>query len=144
MPSLPQSLIVRALVLWVSWAERWGQAKNEAPINHEDLVRNLLQHLDMHKSKGPGGIHPRVLRELMEELPEPPSIIYQQSWLTGGSQLTASWWMWYPHQKMFFLVVQKYAQAHSTAVFFSSFSVTGWLLEPAVSFEKPVMIYDYE
>lgn len=41
-----------------------------------------------------------------------------------------------------FLVVQKYAQAHSTALFFFSFYVTGWLLELAVSFEKAVMIYD--
>jgi len=29
------------------------------------------------------GIHPRVLRELVEELAEPLSVIYQQSWLTG-------------------------------------------------------------
>jgi len=32
---------------------------------------------------GPGGIHLRVLRELVEELAKPLSIIYQQSWLTG-------------------------------------------------------------
>lgn len=42
------------------------------------------------------------------------------------------------------LVVQKYAQAHSTALLFFSFYVTGWLLEPAVSFEKAVMIFYYK
>ncbi|GAB0203730.1 mitochondrial enolase superfamily member 1 [Grus japonensis] len=37
----------------------------------------------MHKSMGPDGIHPRVLRELVEVLTKPLSIIYQQFWLTG-------------------------------------------------------------
>jgi len=32
---------------------------------------------------GLDGIHPRVLKELAEELAKPLSIIYQQSWLTG-------------------------------------------------------------
>ncbi|KAK4815910.1 hypothetical protein QYF61_010150 [Mycteria americana] len=39
--------------------------------------------VDTHKSMGPDGIHLRVLRELVEELAKPFSIIYQQSWLTG-------------------------------------------------------------
>jgi len=32
---------------------------------------------------GLDGIHPRVLRELAEQLPKPLPIIYQLSWLTG-------------------------------------------------------------
>ncbi|KFW63937.1 hypothetical protein AS28_13608, partial [Pygoscelis adeliae] len=53
------------------------------PIIQEEAVNDLLRHLDTHKSMGPDGIHPRVLRELAEELTKPLSIIYQQSWLTG-------------------------------------------------------------
>jgi len=40
-------------------------------------------HLNTYKSMGMEGIHPRVLRELAEELAKPLSIIYQQPWLTG-------------------------------------------------------------
>ncbi|PKU32032.1 rna-directed dna polymerase from mobile element jockey-like [Limosa lapponica baueri] len=58
--------------------------QNETPIIQGEMVSDLLQHLDTHKSMGPDGIHPRVLRELAEVLTEPLSIIYQQSWLTGG------------------------------------------------------------
>ncbi|KAK4812353.1 hypothetical protein QYF61_017130 [Mycteria americana] len=47
------------------------------------MVSDLLHHLDTHKSMGPDEIHPRVLKELAEELTKPLSIIYQQSWLTG-------------------------------------------------------------
>ncbi|KFW97390.1 hypothetical protein N336_03727, partial [Phalacrocorax carbo] len=49
----------------------------------EEAAYDLLCHLDTHKSMGPDGIHTRVLRELVEELTKPLSIIYQQSWLTG-------------------------------------------------------------
>ncbi|KFQ37525.1 hypothetical protein N332_14696, partial [Mesitornis unicolor] len=53
------------------------------PIMHEEMVSSLLHHLDIHKSMGPDGIHPSVLRELAEVLAKPLSIVYQQSWLTG-------------------------------------------------------------
>ncbi|GAB0181302.1 mitochondrial enolase superfamily member 1 [Grus japonensis] len=47
------------------------------------MVSDLLDHLDTRKSMGPDGIPPRVLRELVEALTKPLSIISQQSWLTG-------------------------------------------------------------
>ncbi|KAK4810604.1 LOW QUALITY PROTEIN: hypothetical protein QYF61_007341 [Mycteria americana] len=60
--------------------------QNEAPIIQGEMVSDLLRHtvsdhLDTHKSTGPDGIHPRVLRELAEVLTKPLSILYQQSWL---------------------------------------------------------------
>ncbi|KAK4831125.1 hypothetical protein QYF61_015428 [Mycteria americana] len=43
----------------------------EAPIIQGEMLSDLLHCLDTHKSMGPDGIHPRVLKELAE-----------QSWLT--------------------------------------------------------------
>ncbi|KAK4815154.1 hypothetical protein QYF61_017595 [Mycteria americana] len=63
--------------------------QNEAPIIQGEMVSDLLHHLDTHKSMGPDGIHPRVLRELAEVLTKPLSILYQQSWLTG--EVPADW-----------------------------------------------------
>ncbi|TRZ12004.1 hypothetical protein HGM15179_015101 [Zosterops borbonicus] len=53
------------------------------PVIQEEAVRELLRHLDVHKSMGPDGIHPRMMRKLADELVKLFSIIYQQSWLTG-------------------------------------------------------------
>ncbi|KAK4815920.1 hypothetical protein QYF61_010177 [Mycteria americana] len=53
------------------------------------MVSDLLHHLDTHKSMGPDEIHPRVLKELAEELTKPLSIIYQQPRLTG--EVPANW-----------------------------------------------------
>ncbi|NWZ98260.1 PO11 protein, partial [Nesospiza acunhae] len=57
--------------------------QNGPPIIQEETVKELLKCLDVHKSMGPDGIHPRVMRELANELAKPLSIIYQQSWFTG-------------------------------------------------------------
>ncbi|RMC05450.1 hypothetical protein DUI87_18643 [Hirundo rustica rustica] len=57
--------------------------QNGPPVIQEEAVRELLSCLDVHKSMGPDRIHPRVMREMADELAKPLSIIYQQSWLTG-------------------------------------------------------------
>ena len=49
---------------------------------HSEMVLDLLRKLDAHKSMGPDGLHPRVLRELADAVAKSPSIILQQFWLT--------------------------------------------------------------
>ncbi|PKU42079.1 rna-directed dna polymerase from mobile element jockey-like [Limosa lapponica baueri] len=57
--------------------------QNNPPIIQEEVVNDLLMHLNSHKSMGLDGIHLRVLRELVGVLTKPRSIIYQQSGSTG-------------------------------------------------------------
>ena len=46
----------------------------------EDQVREYLSSLDIHKSMGPDGMHPQVLRELADVIVRPLSTILDQSW----------------------------------------------------------------
>ncbi|NXT11799.1 PO11 protein, partial [Prunella fulvescens] len=57
--------------------------QNSPPVIQKEAVRELLSRFDVHKFMGPDGIHPRVMRELADELAKLLSFIYQQSWLTG-------------------------------------------------------------
>ncbi|XP_014792346.1 PREDICTED: RNA-directed DNA polymerase from mobile element jockey-like [Calidris pugnax] len=57
--------------------------EEDSPSVGEEWVRDHLAKLDIHKSMGPDGMHPRVLRELVDVMSEPLSIILERSWRTG-------------------------------------------------------------
>ena len=57
--------------------EVWADKRNIPPVIQVEMVRELLLHVDCHKSRGPDGLHPRVLRELVEVTAESLSTIYQ-------------------------------------------------------------------
>jgi len=57
--------------------------EDDFPLAEEDCVRGRLSDLNAHKSMGPNGIQPQVLRELADVIAEPLSIIFGKFWRTG-------------------------------------------------------------
>ncbi|GAB0176274.1 mitochondrial enolase superfamily member 1 [Grus japonensis] len=62
------------------WAAQSPESEDhDFPFVDTEIVRNQLYQLNVHKSMGPDGIHPRVLKKIVDVMAGPLSIIYERS-----------------------------------------------------------------
>ncbi|KFP59057.1 hypothetical protein N323_05170, partial [Cathartes aura] len=59
------------------------------PFVDTEIVRDQLYQLNVHKSMGPDGIHPGVLKKLANAMAGPLLIVSQRSWESG--EVPADW-----------------------------------------------------
>lgn len=57
--------------------------KEDFPLVKKDWVRKHLGKLCIHKSMGPDGMHPQMLRELTGTVVRLLTIIFERSWSSG-------------------------------------------------------------
>jgi len=71
---------------WAAWnpeSEEQKCGNSDLPFVVTEMVRDQLYQLNVHKSTGPDGIHPIVLKELADVRAGPLSITYQRSCESG-------------------------------------------------------------